>query len=161
MRFDVERTAKPIHFTKDEAMSNQIAIQTLDANLVAFSDKKGNLHSISAEGALFKGGAALASLKDAAMQLALQKAGNGKYRAAVDILAVAFPKVAKAYATLYAGKDAWSNKASFTSFVDACIVAKAPEKGWTKKQAEARMLLSALSKLLNATAVPTAEAVTA
>ena len=131
---------------------NQVAVvHTLDANLVAFADKKGTLHSISAEGALFKGGAALASLKDAAMQLALHKASNGKYRAPVDILSVAFPRIAKAYAMLYAGTEPWKNKQTFTSFVDACIVHKVPEKGWSKKQAEARMLLSALSQLLNAT----------
>lgn len=141
--------------------TTQIAVQTLDANLVAFADKKGTLHSISAEGALFKGGAALAALKDAAMNLALHKAGNGKYRAAVDVLSVAFPRVAKAYSTLYAGKEPWQNKASFTAFVDACIVHKVPEKGWSKKQSEARMLLSALSQLISSVEAKTPETVNA
>jgi len=137
----------------------QLAHLSLDSNIVAFQDKKGNLHGISAEGALFKGGAALAALKDAAMQLALQKAGHGKYRAAADILGVAFPKTQKAFQTLYAGLTTWGNKNSFTAFVEACECAQVPEKGWSKKQAEARLLIGALLQLTRAETVKASETV--
>lgn len=144
-------------------MSTQTQLATNDVQqgiLIAFADKKGSLHSLTLEGAVFKGGkVVMDQIKDAMMNLALLKAGNGKYRAAVDVLSVAFPKVAKAYSTLYAGKDPWQNKAAFTAFVDACIVHKAPEKGWSTKQAQARILLSALSKLLTATEAKVTETV--
>lgn len=132
-------------------MSNQIQTVTLDAGLVAFADKKGALHSITAEGAIFKGGAALAALKDVAMTVALTKAGNGRFQPACDILANAFPKVIKAYATLYGDKKPWDNKAQFAAFVAAVEVHKAPEKGWSKKQAEARLLMTALLAQLGIT----------
>ena len=135
-------------------MSTELAIvPTLDTTVIAYSDKKGELRQLTIEGAIFKGGkAVMDQVKDSMLDLALRKAGNGKYRAAADILATAFPKVAKAYATLY-GRDPWANKASFTSFVDACIMARPAnaEKGWSAKQTQARTLLSSLSKLLGST----------
>ena len=143
--------------------NNEVTTQpaVTEGILVNFADKKGNLQALTLEGAVFKGGkAVMDSIKDTMMSLALLKAGNGKYRASVDILSVAFPKVAKAYATLYMA-DPWQNKQRFTAFVDACIVHKAPEKGWSTKQAQARILLSALSQLLNSTPVPAQETVDA
>jgi hypothetical protein len=123
-------------------MSNDITLFS-QSFVVGFEDKKGTMHTISAEGALFKGGAALAGLKDAAMDAALAKAHNGKYRAAADILAVAFPSQAKAFDKLFNAVP-WANKANFVAFTNALSNAAEPAKGWTKKQVEARHLLAAL-----------------
>ena len=111
--------------------------------LVSFADKKGAAHEITAEGALFKGGEALAALKDAALDIALAKAHNGKYRAAADILTAAFPSQAKAYAKLFQAAP-WANKTEFASFIGAMENAAPGKNGWTKKQAVARSLLAAL-----------------
>lgn len=111
--------------------------------LVQFADKKGAAHEITPEGALFKGGRALAALKDAAMDLALAKAHNGKYRAAFDILAGAFPSQFKAYAKLFKATP-WANKTEFACFIGAMENAEPGKNGWTKKQNEARHLLAAL-----------------
>lgn len=122
-------------------MSN-IALIT-QSGLVQFADKKGAAHEITAEGALFKGGAALAALKDAAMEIALAKAHNGKFRAAADVLTAAFPSQAKAYAKLFPAAP-WANKTEFASFIGAMENAQPGKNGWTKKQVEARALLAAL-----------------
>lgn len=117
-----------------------------DQGALAFFDKKGNGHTITAEGALFKGGAALAALKDAALEGALLKAANGRFRAASDILGAAFPKVAKA-AEAYVGNP-WANKHTFGTFIKAVLRAEPGKSGtFSKKQAEARMLAQALTKL--------------
>jgi hypothetical protein len=122
-------------------MSN-VALIT-QSGLVQFTDKKGAAHEITAEGALHRGGAALAALKDAALDLALSKAHNGKYRAAFDILSGAFPSQFKAYTKLFKATP-WSNKTEFASFIGAMENAEPGKNGWTKKQNEARHLLSAL-----------------
>lgn len=113
------------------------------SGLVAFADKKGVAHEITAEGALFKGGNALAALKDAATDLALAKAHNGKYRAAFDIIADAFPSQYRAYSKLFKA-EAWANKTEFACFVGAMENAQPGKNGWTKKQTAARDMLSAL-----------------
>jgi hypothetical protein len=123
-------------------MSNDLSIFA-PSFVVGFADKKGNMHTISAEGALFKGGAAVAALKDEALDSALAKAHNGKYRAAADILSVAFPSQAKAFAKLF-NVAPEANKTTMHSFVHALSNAEAPAKGWSKKQVEIRTLLSAL-----------------
>lgn len=122
-------------------MSN-VALIT-QSGLVQFTDKKGAAHEITAEGALHRGGAALAALKDAALDLALSKAHNGKYRAAFDILSGAFPSQFKAYTKLFKATP-WANKTEFASFIGAMENAEPGKNGWTKKQNEARHLLSAL-----------------
>lgn len=122
-------------------MSN-VALIT-QSGLVQFTDKKGAAHEITAEGALHRGGAALAALKDAALDLALAKAHNGKYRAAFDILSGAFPSQFKAYTKLFKATP-WANKTEFASFIGAMENAEPGKNGWTKKQNEARHLLAAL-----------------
>ena len=113
------------------------------SGLVAFADKKGVSHEITAEGALHKGGNALAALKEASLDLALAKAHNGKYRAAFDIIADAFPSQYRAYCKLFK-VEAWANKTEFTSFIGAMENTKPGKNGWTKKQVTARSLLSAM-----------------
>lgn len=113
------------------------------SGLVAFADKKGVSHEITAEGALHKGGNALAALKEASLDLALAKAHNGKYRAAFDIIADAFPSQYRAYCKLFK-VEAWANKTEFTSFIGAMENAQPGKNGWTKKQVTARSLLSAM-----------------
>lgn len=113
------------------------------SGLVAFSDKKGTAHEITAEGALHKGGAALAALKEASLDLALAKAHNGKYRAAFDIIADAFSSQYRAYSKLFKA-EAWANKTEFACFIGAMENAQPGKNGWTKKQTTARAMLSAL-----------------
>ena len=123
-------------------MQNAVTIFADNATLVAYSDKKGNTHELTAEGALFKGGAALASLKDKVMMAAGQKAANGKYRAAADILATAFTAQSKAFDKLIG--TPWANKAAMTSYLAALERAEPGKNGFTKKQAEALDFIRAL-----------------
>jgi len=113
------------------------------SNLVQFNTKAG-VSEISAEAALFKGGAALAALKDVALDLALAKAHNGKYRAAAEVLMVAFPGQHKAYAKLFKAQP-WANKNEFASYLLAMEQAEPGKSGeWSKKQVSARALMAAL-----------------
>lgn len=116
-----------------------------DIGALSFFDRKGNGHTISAEGALFKGGAALAALKDAALEAALIKAGSGRYRAASDILCAAFPSIGKAAEKLTG--TPWANKSTMGTLINAVRRAEPGKNGYTKKQAEARMLANALESL--------------
>lgn len=117
-----------------------------DAGAVAFFDKKGAGHTITAEGALFKGGAALAALKDAAIEAALLKAINGRFRPASDILCAAFPSIGKAAEKLIG--TPWANKSTMGTLIGAVRRAEPGKSGeFSKKQTEARMLCSALSQL--------------
>ena len=113
------------------------------SGLVAFVDKKGVAHEITAEGALHKGGNALTALKDAATDLALAKAHNGKYRAAFDIVSNAFPSQYRAYCKLFKA-EAWATKTEFASFIGAMENAQPGKNGFTKKQNHARELLASL-----------------
>lgn len=114
------------------------------SGLVSFVDKKAVAHELTGEAALFKGGAALAALKDVAIDLALSKAHNGKYRAAAEILMVAFPSQHKAYTKLFKA-EAWANKTEFASYLHAMELAEPGKSGqWNKKQVAARALMAAL-----------------
>mgnify|MGYP003661121794 CR=1 FL=1 len=125
-------------------MSNLTVFST-DNALVSYNDKKGAYHQLSAEGALFKGGAALRALKDVAMQSAHSKAEAGSYRSASDILAGAFPTVARAVDKVIG--TPWANKSAMGTFLMALDRADEPAKGWSKKQIEARLFISALRQL--------------
>lgn len=117
-----------------------------DAGALAYFDKKGNGHTITAEGALFKGGAALTALKDAALEAALLKAANGKYRAASDVLCAAFPSIGKAADKLIG--TTWANKSTMGTLINAVLRAEPGKSGeFSKKQTEARMLAQALAQL--------------
>ena len=85
---------------------------------------------------------ALASLKDKVMMAAGQKAANGKYRAAADILATAFTAQSKAFDKLIG--TPWANKAAMTSYLAALERAEPGKNGFTKKQAEALDFIRAL-----------------
>ena len=126
-------------------MQNAVTIFADNAALVSYSDKKGNTHELSAEGALFKGGAALASLKDKVMQAAGNKAANGKYRAAADVLAAAFSATAKSFEKLVG--TPWANKAAMCSFLGAVERAAAERVAagkLTAKQEQAMAFVKAL-----------------
>jgi uncharacterized protein (DUF2132 family) len=135
---------------------NEIAVFQ-DSTAVVYFDKKGNHHELSAEGALFKGGAALASLKDLTMKAAGNKAANGKYRAAADILAAAFPSVGKGFDKLVG--TPWANKSSMGSFLKAIERAEPGKNGYTTKQQQARDFVRAL-RTIPALAADVSEAVT-
>ena len=135
---------------------NEIAIFA-ESTAIAFTDKKGNRHEMSAEGALFKGGAALAALKDATMQAAGNKAANGKYRAAADILSAAFGTRSKSFESLCG--TPWANKSMMASYLAALERAEPGKNGFTKKQAEALDFVRAL-RTIPALAADVSEAVT-
>ena len=120
---------------------NAIAIFA-ESTAIAFADKKGNRHEVSAEGALFKGGAALAALKDATMQAAGNKAANGKYRAAADILSAAFGTRSKSFESLCG--TPWANKSMMASYLAALERAEPGKNGFSKKQSEALDFVRAL-----------------
>jgi hypothetical protein len=124
-------------------MSNSITLFSNDSAVVNFSNKKGDQFTISTEGALFKGGAALRSLKDAAMLSAHHKAESGRYRAAADILGAAFPSMTKAF-DKFMGFPTWQSKTSMALYLDKLEAMDSPAKGWSKKQVEARDFIQAL-----------------
>lgn len=128
--------------------TNSVAVTSLDAGIVAFTTKKGDLKSITPEGALFKGGAALTALKDVAMEVALNKAAAGRYRPSADILGAAFPKVQK-LAEEWCGVAVWTNKEQFSQFVLKCHKALPGRNGYTKAQIKARIYLQAVAMLLS------------
>jgi hypothetical protein len=124
---------------------NQVTVFSPDTHAMTYTDKKGTLHAITAEGAVFKGGAALAQLKSHAVESALTKAVGGRYRAASDVLCAAFPAIGKAAEKLIG--TPWANKSSFVTLVNAVFHAEPKEgKGWSAKQTEARMLAHAFIK---------------
>ena len=126
-------------------MDNQITVFNNDNAIVSFSDKKGNSHQLSAEGALFKGGAALRALKDVAMQAAFSKAEAGRYRAASDILCASFPSVGKSADKLIG--TPWASKVTMNTLIAGIERIDEPAKGWSKKQLEGRAFISALRTL--------------
>lgn len=124
---------------------SQITVFHNDNSIVAFNDKKGIAHEVSAEGALFKGGVALRALKDVAMKAAYHKAESGRYRSASDILCASFPSVGKAVERVIG--TPWDNKSSMTTLLTALERIDEPTKGWSKKQLEGRAFLNALRTL--------------
>jgi hypothetical protein len=134
---------------------SQITVFHADSAAVVYTDKKGATHSISAEGALWKGGAALAGLKDLALDSALAKAMNGKYHSAVDILAGAFPAVGKAAVKLV-GNPAVNKAAFMTLCVGVARAEPAEGKKLSLKQDKAQILARILrSNLESVTTVDT------
>lgn len=124
-------------------MSNTaITIFADNAGAVSFTNKKGDMFAISAEGALFKGGAALASLKDLVLRAAGDKAANGKYRAACDIIATAFPAHTKGFEKFVG--TSWANKANFLAYLNSVELATMPKNGYSKKQLAALDFIRAL-----------------
>lgn len=126
-------------------MTNAVTILTAECVAITFKDKTGNNHSMSAEGALFKGGAALAALKDKVLLEAGSKAANGKYRAAADILAAAFGSTAKEFEKLLG--TPWANKAAMCSFlcaIERVAAERAAAGKLTAKQAQAITFVKAL-----------------
>lgn len=121
-------------------MSNAIVAFNSEFS-VTFDTAKG-VTSISVEGALVKGGKALASLKDVAVDSALAKAVNGRYTAAVDVLETAFPKVVAAVRTLH-GVPAL-NKFNFMCVLSGIENAAEPAKGFSKRQLAAQSMVRTL-----------------
>lgn len=114
--------------------------------LVSFLDKKNNSHELTFEAALHKGGAALTAVKDMALDMALSKAVNGKYRAAAEIIGGAFPSVDKAYAKLFK-TQAWANKQEFGAYLSVMERAEGGKNGFSAKQVTARQLMATLRSI--------------
>ena len=129
-------------------MTNSVTIFSNESAVVNFANKKGDQFTISTEGALFKGGAALRSLKDAAMKSAYHKAESGRYRAAADILGAAFPAMTKAF-DKFMGIPAWESKTTMALYLDKLEALRPTNdaKGFTKKQVEARNFLQDLRSI--------------
>lgn len=117
-----------------------------DSSVVMYENKKGDQFEISTEGALFKGGIALRALKDTAMLSAAHKAENGKYRASADILGAAFPSMAKAFEK-FIGLPTWQSKTTMALYLDKLEAIAEPQKGWNKKQLEAKAFINALRQI--------------
>ena len=127
-------------------MSNQIAVFN-PASVVSFVDNKNVSRELTPEAALHKGGAALSALKDMALDSALAKAHNGKFRAAAEILMGAFPSQHKAFDKLY-GALPWTDKATFVSYLIAMENAKPGKSGeYNKKQNNALALMRAIRNI--------------
>lgn len=126
--------------------STIVVFATENVNAITFTDKKGNLNNVTAEGALFKGGAALAALKDAAIDSAFAKAKAGRFRAASDVLCAAFPSVGKAAEKLIG--TPWENKSTMGTLVNAVMRAEPGKSGqFNAKQDKARELARAMLQL--------------
>lgn len=127
-------------------MSNEVTVFA-PAGVVNFIDSKNKAHELTPEAAIHKGGAALAALKDLSLESALTKAHNGKYRAAAEIMMVAFPSQHKAYEKLFGGLP-WENKASFVAYITAMENAQPGKSGeFNKKQNNARALMRAIRSI--------------
>lgn len=142
---------------------NQVSVFAAESASLTFTDKKGNLHGITAEGALFKGGAALAALKDAGLESAIAKAAGGRYRAASDILVAAFPRAAKAFHGVWGSATMpHANKTTMAGLLSAVETAMweadAADKPLTKRQESARAVVTVLRRI-PALATETAPAV--
>lgn len=136
-------------------MTNAITLFSADNSVVSFENKKGDQFSVTPEGALFKGGAALRAYKDMAKSSAFHKAENGKYRAASDILTAAFPAMGKAFEK-FIGLPTWQSKTTMALYLDKLEAMRPTNdaKGFTKKQLEARdfiQLLRTVKSLESAT----------
>lgn len=125
---------------------SQITVFSSESHSLSFTDRKGNEHAITAEGACWKGGAALTALKDKALESAMLKAVNGRYQAAVDIMAAAFAATHKAGTAYLIGGPA-ANKANFTAHCHAILNVKPKEgKDFSAKQRAAQVLARAYLK---------------
>jgi hypothetical protein len=125
--------------------TNQVTVFNAEAASVVFTTKKGDVLTISAEGAMFKGGAALAALKDVAIDSAFAKAVGGRYTAAADIIGTAYPSVMKACIKLLGSAD--KNKQTMAALLGGVEMMEEPAKGWSDKQLKARSLLKALRNI--------------
>jgi hypothetical protein len=140
----LSHSSHAVTFQGNIMSTNQISTIETSRSIV-FDTKKG-LQSLTVEGAVYKGGAALRALKDVALESALAKASTGRYGPAADILTVSFPAISKAYTKLYT-VPASANKVSFKRLMDAVSNAAEPAKGWSKNQVAGRALLGALREL--------------
>ena len=120
------------------------AIATIDFNshAVTYAGPKGVEKSIHVVSSIIVGGKALKACRDVAIVAAIKAAENGRYRAAADVLADAFPKAAKGFIE-YVGTP-WASKFTFAMFLIKIDAVLPGAKGWTKKQLTARDMLAAL-----------------
>lgn len=126
-------------------MQNEITT-FVQSGLVTFDAGKSGVAQLTIEAAMFKGGKAGAAVRDMGPELALNKAVSGRYRAAAEILGVAFASQSKAFAKLY-GTEPWANKDTFKSYLTAMERATPGKNGYTAKQSTARALMAALRQL--------------
>lgn len=131
---------------------SDVVVFTSNAPALIFEDSKGKLHTISPEGAVHKGGRALAALKDRATDSAVAKALCGRYYPAVDIIGVAFPSLHRAGMNYLIGGPG-ANKANFLAHCQVILSAQPKEgKDWTVKQDLAREMARVLTANLTESA---------
>lgn len=130
---------------------NQLAVRSSFDGVISYNVKVGKdgtgVAELTTEAAIIKGGAALAAAKDLALETAFSKAVNGKYRAASEILSVAFPSQAKAFVKLHRVTP-WASKQTMASYIEVMENAEPGKSGnWNAKQVLARALMGALRNL--------------
>jgi hypothetical protein len=119
------------------------ANSSFEGRVVSFETKKGT-SALTVEGAIFKGGKALAAVRSAAAEVALNKALGGRYRSAAELIATSLPASFMNGFQKFAG-DPSANKMLFTIFCEKVLgeMPKNEAKGWTEKQQEARSVARA------------------
>jgi hypothetical protein len=139
---------------------SEVTVFAVECATLVVTDKKGTMHAVTPEGALFRGKPFIDALKDAALSSALSKAMGGRYHAASDIMVGAFPSIGKAAEKLIG--TPWANKSSFSTLVNAVLRAESREgRSFSDKQLKARMLASAWSKATTPAAEVAAETIEA
>jgi len=113
---------------------------SMDRTVTFVAKKDGTTATLTAEGAVYKGGKALKALRTVAAEVALGKAINGRYRSASEIVANGAPASLTTSFNKLLGSP-WNTKASFTAYCEA-VLRETPkaDKGWNEKQLEARDL---------------------
>lgn len=109
---------------------------------VAYATRGGAVQTLSLEGAIHRGGAALTALKTVAADSAATKAANGRYGPAADILAGCFPAVDKAVRALHGIPSL--NAENFRALLSGIERAPEPKKGFSKKQVAAKGMVAEL-----------------
>ncbi len=109
---------------------------------VAYATKNGAVQTLSLEGAIHRGGAALTALKTVASDSAAVKAANGRYGPAADILAGCFPAIDKAVRALHGIPSL--NAENFRALLSGIERAPEPKKGFSKKQMGCKALVAEL-----------------
>lgn len=137
-----------LQLREESALSFQGA--STEGHVVGWIDKKtGQTREMTAEGVLWKGGEALKSYKDQALESALAKAVGGRYRAAYDVFIAAFPGIERALEKLHVGTP-YANKSSFGTVLMA-VVGQQPGAGKTwkdeSKQVKAQHLARAIMNI--------------
>lgn len=114
-----------------------------NATAIVYTDKKGALHAVSPEFAIFKGGIALAGTYDPIVQSCLKKALDGNYFKAGDLVNAVYPTVFK-NTEKFIKDDPRRTKINFLTLVGQVLGTKPKDgKAYSVKQAHVQDLCKA------------------